>query len=161
MAKEIERKFLLASDGWRGTVVRKREICQGYLGGAERVSIRVRVSGNEAWLNIKCGGLEVVRDEYEYAIPIDDARALLAVASVPLIEKVRYYVPYRGFTWEIDEFCGANAGLIVAEIELDSEGEDIPLPPWVGKEITLVPRYYNVSLARRPYSDWTDAECAT
>jgi adenylate cyclase len=158
MAKEIERKFLLASDAWRSGAVRSREMSQGYIGEAPRTSVRVRISASEAWLNIKCGGLDVVRDEFEYAIPLADARALLAAVAAPLIEKTRYWVPYEGLEWEVDEFHGANAGLVVAEIELDDEHQSFASPPWLGKEVTQLERYYNVNLVRRPYSQWSAAE---
>jgi adenylate cyclase len=158
MAREIERKFLLASDAWRSRVVRRREMSQGYIAEAMRVSVRVRISAEEAWLNIKCGGLAAARDEFEYAIPLADARALLTVAGKPLVEKTRFWVPYEGFEWEIDEFHGANAGLIVAEIELDDERQSFPSPPWLGPEVTKLERYYNVNLVCRPYSQWNAEE---
>jgi adenylate cyclase len=158
MAKEIERKFLLASDAWRGLAVRSREMSQVYIAEGQRTSVRVRISANDAWLNIKCGGFTAVRDEFEYAIPLDDARALLKAVAAPPIEKTRYWVPYAGFEWEIDEFHGVNAGLVVAEIELDDEHQSFPSPPWIGKEITTLERYYNVNLVRRPYSQWNAEE---
>jgi adenylate cyclase len=131
---------------------------QGYIAEAPRTSVRVRISGEDAWINIKCGGLTAVRDEFEYAIPLADARALLTAVAAPLIEKTRHWVPYGGFEWEIDEFHCANAGLVVAEIELDDEHQRFPSPPWLGKEVTTLERYYNVSLVRRPYSQWNAAE---
>jgi adenylate cyclase len=158
--KEIERKFLLASDDWRGFVVRRRDMSQGYIAQAPRTSVRVRISAGDAWLNIKCGGLEAVRDEYEYPMPLADARALLATVTEPLVEKTRHWVPYAGFEWEIDEFRGANAGLVVAEIELDDERQSFTMPPWIGKEVTHLHRFYNVSLVRHPYSRWSAAERA-
>lgn len=158
MAKEIERKFLLASDDWRASAVRSHWMSQGYIAEAPRTSVRVRISGGEAWLNVKSGGLTAVRDEFEYAIPLADARALLAAVTAPVIEKTRYAVPFGGYEWEIDEFHGVNAGLVVAEIELDDEHQDFPRPPWLGKEVTTLERYYNVSLVRRPYSQWTAEE---
>jgi adenylate cyclase len=158
MAKEIERKFLVASDAWRGFAVRSRDMSQGYIAEAPRTSVRVRISADDAWINIKCGGLNVVRDEFEYAIPVADARALLAAVRAPLIEKTRHWVPHAGFEWEIDEFRGANAGLVVAEIELADEHQRFPSPPWLGREVTALERYYNVNLVRRPYSHWNAAE---
>ena len=132
MAKEIERKFLLVSDAWRPAAIRSRAMSQGYIAQAARISVRVRISADEAWLNIKHGGLAAVRDEFEYSIPLGDARALLTAVSMPLIEKTRYWVHFEGSEWEIDEFHGANAGLIVAEIELDNERQRFPRPPWLG-----------------------------
>jgi adenylate cyclase len=158
MAKEIERKFLLASDAWRGFAVRSREMSQGYIAEAARTSVRVRISAEDAWLNIKCGGFTAVRDEFEYAIPLADARALLEAVAAPLIKKTRYWVPYEGLEWEIDEFHGVNAGLVVAEIELDAELQSFSCPPWLGREVTKLERYYNVSLVRRPYSQWNAEE---
>jgi adenylate cyclase len=158
MPKEIERKFLLASDAWRSLAVRSREMRQGYIAEAPRTSVRVRISADDAWLNIKCGGLAAVRDEFEYPIPLADARALLEAVAAPLIEKTRHWVPYAGLEWEIDEFHGVNAGLVVAEIELDDERQSFSSPPWLGKEVTQLERYYNVNLVRRPYSQWNVEE---
>jgi adenylate cyclase len=159
MPKEIERKFLLASGAWRSLVARRRLMSQGYIANTGRVSVRVRVSDGEAWLNIKHGGLEPVRDEYEYPIPLDHARALLeSVAEQPIVEKTRHWVPYAGVEWEIDEFHGQNEGLIVAEIELTHEQQRFARPPWLGKEVTRQSRYYNVSLVRHPYARWSNEE---
>ena len=159
MAKEIERKFLLSGDAWRDLATKSSELRQGYIAASERTSVRVRIAGRDAWLNIKCGGLEAVRDEYEYPLPLADALELLAsAASGPVIAKTRYWVPYRGFEWEIDEFHGANEGLVVAELELDDEKRSFPVPPWIGAEVTHLERYYNVKLVRHPYAQWSDAE---
>lgn len=159
MATEIERKFLLADERWRAAAVRSRRIRQGYLASSARASVRVRTAGDEAWLNIKSGGLVAVRDEFEYAIPIDDAEALLTrLATGPLIEKTRHYVELGSFEWEIDEFHGDNEGLVVAEIELDDEAQSFPKPPWLGLEVTELDRYYNVKLVTRPFKDWSEAE---
>jgi adenylate cyclase len=159
MGREIERKFLVAGEAWRRLVVRKRELLQGYLANTERTSVRVRTSGLEAWLNIKSGALTAARDEFEYAIPISDANELLAaVAQKPIIEKTRHWVPYGEFEWEIDVFHGGNDGLVVAEIELDFEEQNFPLPAWIGKEVTDLARYYNVNLVGHPYSSWDERE---
>jgi adenylate cyclase len=158
MPREIERKFLLSSDAWRDLAHRRQAMSQGYLAGSERVSIRVRVAGDEAHLNIKSGGLVASRLEYEYAIPVDEARELLTLCPGPLVEKTRHYVDFGGFEWEVDEFGGTNAGLIVAELELDAEGQAFPRPAWLGTEVTHLRRYYNVSLVEHPFSAWTDAE---
>src|SRR5690348_14479884 len=120
MPREIERKFLLTSDAWRALAHRKQSMSQGYLAGTERVSLRVRIAGDRAHLNIKSGGLVASRLEYEYEIPLDEARELLTLCAGPLIEKTRHYVEFGGLEWEVDEFAGANAGLVVAEIELDA-----------------------------------------
>jgi adenylate cyclase len=158
MSREIERKFLLKSDAWRSQVRERRAMSQGYLASGGRLSVRVRVAGNDAWLNIKAGGLVASRDEYEYPVPLDEARELLALAQGPLIEKTRHLVEHGGMTWEIDEFHGENAGLVVAEIELDNEDEPFARPPWLGVEVTQHRRYYNVCLVTHPHSAWTEAE---
>jgi adenylate cyclase len=156
--REIERKFLLASDAWRALAHHRQAMSQGYVASGERVSVRVRVAGHDAWLNIKSGGLVASRLEYEYAIPVAEARELLTLAAGPLIEKTRHVVTHGGFEWEVDEFHGDNAGLVVAELELDREDRDFPRPPWIGVEVTQLKRYYNVCLVSHPYSAWTPAE---
>ena len=158
MAQEIERKFLVVSDAWRALAVRRARMSQGYLASAPRASVRARIAGQHAWLNIKIGGLVASRQEFEYDIPVADAEALLAASAGPLIEKTRHYVPHQGFEWEVDEFHGENAGLIVAEIELEAEDQPFPRPPWIGAEVTHLPRYYNVKLIEHPYSAWSRAE---
>lgn len=159
MAREIERKFLLKTGDWRALATRSCGMRQGYIAASERASVRVRVAGPEAWLNIKGGGLVANRAEYEYAIPLADAEELLAsLCERPLVEKTRHFVPYGGFTWEIDEFRGDNAGLVVAELELDDEAQAFPRPGWLGVEVTELPRYYNVNLVQHPYSLWTEEE---
>jgi adenylate cyclase len=158
MPREIERKFLLLSEGWRALAERRQRMTQGYIAASDRVSVRVRVAGDDARLNIKSGGLVASRLEYEYAVPVADARELLAVAVGPLVEKTRHFVPYGGMTWEVDEFHGDNSGLVVAELELDREEQMFARPPWAGAEVTHLPRYYNVSLVNHPYRQWTAAE---
>ena len=158
MPREIERKFLLKSDAWRSQVQQSREMRQGYLASGSNVSVRVRVAGDEAWLNIKAGGFVASRQEYEYPLPLYEARELLALAEGPLIEKTRYFVEHGGRTWEIDEFHGDNSGLVVAELELESEDAAFPRPPWLGVEVTELRRYYNVCLVTHPYREWNEAE---
>ena len=115
MGKEIERKFLVRDDAWRDGVVRRLTMCQGYLAGGPRASVRVRAAGDEAWLNVKSGGLVAVRQEFEYRIPASDAGEMLdTLCERPLVEKTRHWVPFGGFEWEVDVFHGANDGLIVA-----------------------------------------------
>ncbi|MFO8154495.1 MAG: CYTH domain-containing protein [Pseudomonadota bacterium] len=156
MPSEIERKFLLASEDWRQSIRRSNPIRQGYLAEGN-ASVRVRVSGDEANLNIKSMTLGVSRLEYEYTIPLDEAHEMLdRLCRRPLIEKTRHLVEFDGRTWEIDEFTGDNAGLVVAELELGSEDEAYERPDWLGVEVSDDPRYYNVRLVQHPYRDWPD-----
>lgn len=155
MAREIERKYLVKHDAWRDVIKRSRAMRQGYLNDIDRCSIRVRLTDDTATLNIKSAELGVSRNEYEYPIDRDDAEEMLESYCVgSVIEKVRHYVEYGGLTWEIDEFSGANNGLIVAEVELDDEAQAVELPAWAGIEVTDDARYYNVALARWPYARW-------
>ncbi|MCB1866857.1 MAG: CYTH domain-containing protein [Chromatiales bacterium] len=155
MGIEIERKFLLASDAWRAQVERSVDMRQGYLIGSDRASVRLRVAGDKAWLNIKGATLGIERREYELEMPPKDAAEILDhLCMRPLIEKRRHYVRVGDHLWEIDEFSGENAGLIVAEIELARADEDFDRPEWLGEEVSDDPRYYNVSLAQHPYRDW-------
>lgn len=156
MAIEIERKFLLASDAWRSEVERSQAMDQGYLGG-ERASVRVRIAGEAAFLNIKSRQGGAARLEFEYPLPLDDARQLLDQLALPgRIAKRRHYLHRAGHVWEIDEFEGDNAGLVVAEIELGSEDEAFERPPWLGAEVTDDLRYYNSALAQHPYCRWAE-----
>ena len=121
---------------------------------------RVRIAGDRAFLNLKSRELGHTRQEFDYPIPVDDARALLALSVGGLIDKRRHLVEHAGHLWEVDEFLGANAGLVVAEIELDSADEAFDRPEWIGAEVTDSARYYNLALATRPYSQWSAAERA-
>lgn len=155
MATEIERKFLVRNDEWRTYASSGIRTRQGYLSSAKSVSIRVRVAGDRAFLNIKSATLGVSRSEYEYSIPLADAEQLLERFCVrPLIEKTRYLVRHGTHTWEVDVFEGENAGLVVAEIELAHADEPFERPRWAGEEVSDDPRYYNVSLVTFPYKDW-------
>ncbi len=157
MATEIERKFLVNDDSWRGAVSKKSFFRQGYLASSDGASVRVRVSDDKANLNIKSMTLGVSRYEFEYAIPLSDAEEMLDKLCLgPKIEKVRYFVEHLGHTWEVDVFEGDNAGLIVAEIELDAEDEAFEKPSWAGDEVSDDERYYNVCLVTHPYKDWQD-----
>ena len=155
MKIEIERKFLVAGDGWRAgaTGILYR---QGYLCTDPGRTVRVRLGGDTAILAIKGGGNGIARPEFEYPIPVDEATTLLDHHCLqPLVEKYRYLVSYAGLTWEIDEFFGTNAGLLMAEVELERVDQPVPLPPWVGREVSGDPRYFNAYLARHPFSSWT------
>jgi adenylate cyclase len=155
MPTEIERKFLVTGDAWRAEAVRAERYAQGYLAGNERSSVRVRVADDRAWLNIKGATLGVERLEFEYAVPLDEAREMLSRLCVGhRVEKTRHFVPAGAHTWEIDVFEGDNAGLVVAEIELSQPDEAFARPEWLGAEISEDPRYYNVYLAEHPYSGW-------
>jgi len=155
MALEIERKFLLRNDDWRRDADAGRQFRQGYLIGARQASVRVRLEGDRAFLNIKSMTLGVTRREYQYPIPVAEAEEMLAsLCEQPLVEKTRYCVRYAKHVWEIDVFAGANAGLVVAEVELKSEQERIELPSWVDVEVSDDPRYYNVNLVKHPYTTW-------
>jgi adenylate cyclase len=155
MGVEIERKFLLRNNAWRPLAHAALHLRQGYLNNESRCSVRIRTSANQAWLNIKSATLGAQRQEFEYEIPLADADQMLDTLSIkPLIEKVRHLVNIGEHVWEIDEFEGDNAGLIVAEIELDDPDEPFEKPDWVGEEVTHDVRYYNTSLSRHPYKDW-------
>lgn len=155
MGTEIERKFLVRGDAWREGATAE-PIRQGYLHATKDISIRVRRTGGHAFLTVKGSQVGATRAEYEFEIPVDDAEAMLgALCQRPLIEKVRHTLDHRGVTWEVDVFEGENAGLIVAEVELDSEDQNVALPQWVGAEVTNDPRYLNVNLAKNPYSRWS------
>jgi len=158
MGMEIERKFLVAGDGWRDGASATR-IRQGYImaDAGRGIAIRIRVRGERANLNIKAvrGDDLAVRDEYEYPVPLEDAHAMLdTLCADPPIDKVRHEVHYEGMLWEIDVFEGANEGLIVAEIELDERAQAFARPPWLGAEVTGDPRYLNQYLSSHPYRDW-------
>lgn len=154
MGVEIERKFLLTGNAWkklaRGTFYR-----QGYLSSQKNRTVRVRTIGETAFLTIKGKSVGVTRTEYEYEIPVEDANVLLdQLCEKPIIEKNRYKIEFAGFTWEVDEFLGVNAGLLVAEIELESEEQQFEKPEWVGEEVSGDSRYFNSSLIKHPYSSW-------
>lgn len=156
MATEIERKFLVLNEAWKAHADEGTRFRQGYLVGAKVASVRVRIEGARANLNIKSATLGIRRQEFEYAIPLEDAQELLdTLCERPLIEKTRYHVEDRGRVWEIDVFEGDNAGLVVAEIELASEDEVFERPDWLGEEVSHDPRYYNVCLVKHPYKEWS------
>jgi adenylate cyclase len=157
MGFEVERKFLVPRDGWRDLVTQCTQIRQAYLAPSGKASIRVRIKDNRAaTLTIKNRGAEMRRLELEYPIPVLEAESLISLRSGAVIEKVRHIVALKADTWEIDVFAGENAGLVIAEVELRDEHQHVELPPWVGAEVTGQARYYNGSLAHRPFSSWTD-----
>ena len=155
MGIEIERKFLVTNDHWREAASAALPIKQGYLVGGKEASVRVRLQGDKANLNIKSATLGVRRQEFEYAIPLEEAELILTtLCQRPIIEKTRYLVSYANKQWEVDVFEGDNAGLIVAELELQDETEQFDPPPWLGEEVSDDPRYYNSCLSQHPYKDW-------
>jgi adenylate cyclase len=167
MGIEIERKFLVTGNAWRDAAHKVVPMAQGYINdqaamdsGAMKASVRVRIAGDEAFLNLKSRELGHTRQEFDYAIPVADARALLALCVGGLVDKRRHYVTYEGHLWEVDEFLGDNAGLVVAEIELASADAAFAHPDWIGAEVTDASRYYNLALATRPYLQWNDDERA-
>lgn len=154
MAKEVERKFLLKNDDWRSGALAV-PYRQGYLSTVKERTVRVRTVGDKGFLTIKGASVGLSRSEFEYEIPTDEAKAMLdELCERPLIEKNRYTVDHGGLTWEVDEFFGENAGLIVAEVELRDEEQEVALPPWVGSEVSTDPRYFNANLIKNPYRCW-------
>jgi adenylate cyclase len=159
MGVEIERKFLVTGDAWRAQAASRELLRQGYLANTARASVRVRRAGDAAWLSVKSMTRAIVRDEYEYAIPVADADAMLdRLCDGPRVEKVRHVVALGRHAWEVDEFLGDNAGLVVAELELDDADEAFERPAWLGDEVTHLERYYNFNLATRPYARWSADE---
>ena len=154
MPVEIERKFLIVEDSWRGlgdgTAYR-----QGYLSTVKERTVRVRTIDDKGYLTIKGITIGATRAEYEYEIPAVEANEMLdTLCEQPIIEKKRYKIPSDGFTWEIDEFDGVNQGLIVAEIEIEDENQEFSKPDWIGEEVTGDPRYFNSNLIANPYTTW-------
>ncbi|RZL38281.1 MAG: CYTH domain-containing protein [Rubrivivax sp.] len=154
MGIEIERKFLVTGNGWRQPAGRQTRFSQGYLSRDPARTVRVRIAGDAAFLTIKGATQGATRAEFEYAVPLADAQALLAMSDGPVVEKIRHLCLVEGMTWEVDEFLGANAGLVVAEIELQSEGQAFARPTWLGAEVTGDGRYVNANLAVRPFTSW-------
>ena len=153
MPLEIERKFLVTSDDYK-LRAKSIEIRQAYLSIDKNTAIRARVEGIQASINIKSKKSERVNHEFEYVIPLDEARSLIRMSPYLVIEKTRHIVKYAGKTWEVDEFYADNKGLTVAEIELDDENEVFKKPPWLGKEVTDDYRYLNSNLAKEPFTSW-------
>ncbi|PSN17398.1 adenylate cyclase [filamentous cyanobacterium CCP5] len=155
MGQEIERKFLVKTELWQppeaGCPMR-----QGYLPVQDKRTVRVRIAGDRAYLTLKGPAQGLVRPEFEYPIPVADAEAILRdLCAGPLIEKTRYRVSFANLIWEVDEFLGDNLGLLLAEVELSAPDQLVELPPWAGLEVTDDPRYYNASLARYPFREWS------
>lgn len=154
MAQEIERKFLVNGTAWRdlaeGVVYR-----QGYLAVTPERTVRVRIAGKTAFLTIKGKAKGLTRPEFEYEIPVADAQDLLDnLCEKPLIEKTRRKISFRGNVWEVDEFFGENAGLVIAEVELETENQSFEKPEWIAREVTGDKRYYNANLIANPFRNW-------
>lgn len=157
MAKEIERKFLLKDDSWKKSVSSSVYLCQAYIAadaGEKHCTVRVRIAGERAFLTLKGRSGKIgnfSRSEFEYEIPLDDARNMLKEFCGNIVEKTRYVIETPPYRWEIDEFAGENSGLVLAEIELPSEDSCFVRPPWLGEEVTLDHSYSNSFLAQHPW----------
>ncbi|MFA5701036.1 MAG: CYTH domain-containing protein [Desulfuromonas sp.] len=155
MAIEIERKFLLKTDSWRAHVQSKSRIIQGYISVNPTATVRVRLTAAGAFLTLKGKRHNYCATEFEYPIPAQDGAAMLKQMNLcPPIDKWRHQINYAGNKWVIDEFSGANAGLIIAEIELETATAEFARPPWLGLEVSDDPRYFNANLAQQPYTTW-------
>jgi len=156
MAQEIERKFLVVGDGWKATAKRVH-FRQGYLSIDPERTVRIRMAGERAYVTIKGLSVGISRLEFEYEIPLEDAVEMLETLSLePVIDKHRSTIEFEGLQWEVDEFHGANEGLVVAEVELTSADEAINLPLWVGEEVSGDPRYFNANLVVNPFMNWKE-----
>jgi len=155
MGIEVERKFLVSDESWRDGVTSSTRIVQGYIAQTGSATVRVRVKGDRGFLTIKGSSVGVSRSEFEYEVPVADALAMLdELAQGPVIDKVRHMVPVGGHVWEVDVFAGENAPLVMAEVELADSQEAFDRPDWAGAEVSDDQRYFNVNLARSPYSTW-------
>ena len=159
MGIEIERKFLLKNDEWKTQVTETHVIKQGYLQSgldkSQKSSVRIRISDDRANINIKSVDLTMVRQEFEYEIPLQDAEQMIrTLCGDVVVEKTRYHVPYASHLWEVDVFEGENSGLRMAEVELGSIDEKFEIPDWIGEEVTDDERYYNIYLLKQPYQRW-------
>ena len=155
MPKEIEKKYLLTDNSWENFAVGRVALRQGYIAKSNDCLVRVRISDKKAWLTVKGKQVNFTRTEFEYQIPISDAEELLKeFSSQNQIVKTRFFLEYQGNEWIVDVFEGGNSGLMIAEIELESETVDYILPPWVGKDVTTDFRYTNSNLAENPFVEW-------
>jgi adenylate cyclase len=154
MPTEIERKFLVKHMDFL-TGCPCVQVIQGYIATNSDCTVRIRLKGDKAFLTLKGKTTGASRSEFEYGIPFGEAEEMIHSLCVkPLIQKTRYYVDHFGFTWEVDVFHGENTGLVIAELELDSEDKDFPMPPWAGKEVTEDIRYHNSHLSLHPFTNW-------
>lgn len=156
MPLEIERKFLVENDSWRGHADAGRRLHQAYLAETDRAVVRVRIEDStRAVLTIKSAAPGLSRQEFEYPIPPADAEALAALRQGAGLQKTRFIVPHAGHRWEVDVYHGDNQGLVIAEVELASEADAFEPPPWLGREVTGDARYYASRLSRNPFRAWT------
>ncbi|MHC5774409.1 CYTH domain-containing protein [Nostoc sp.] len=154
MAKEIERKYLVRGDNWRG-LAEGSVYRQGYIATQDKATVRIRIVGQKSYLTIKGPNIKYSRLEFEYPIPVEDAQEILeTLCERPFIEKIRYKIESGGLIWEIDEFDGVNKGLILAEVELSDEKQQFELPTWIGEEVSDDSRYFNSNLVKHPFSQW-------
>ena len=155
MGIEIERKYLVKGTEWKNLAPGKR-YCQGYIATVGKQTVRVRIAGEEGYITIKGPSVNFARPEFEYQIPVADAEEMLnTLCDRPLIEKIRYKIPYQNFIWEVDEFLGENQGLIIAEVELETKDQVVSLPDWIDKQVSDR-KYFNSNLVKHPYSQWTE-----
>ncbi|MBO5799404.1 MAG: CYTH domain-containing protein [Paludibacteraceae bacterium] len=153
MATEIERKFLLKDDSWKMESDGGVHYAQGYLNETGN-TVRVRVAGDKGFLTVKSKSKGISRLEFEYEIPKEDALQMMELSQTPIVEKFRHKIRRGKHCWEIDEFMGENEGLVIAEIELESEDEPFERPEWLGEEVSGIKRFYNSHLAKKPYKYW-------
>ena len=158
MGREIERKFLVNDESWRGAVQSSAVLRQGYLAVDDGTTVRVRTDGAVAWLTIKGPAEGLSRAEFEWTVPVAEAETLIGLCRGRVVEKTRHKIRSGGHVWEIDEFAGTNRGLVMAEVELQQADEEVAMPPWVGREVSGDRRFDNASLALRPYESWVDAD---
>ena len=153
MGVEIERKYLVRGDKWR-ELAQPTYYCQGYLSSHHERTVRVRIVGERAMLTVKGLSQGATRPEFEYDIPLEDGKQLLLLCEQPLVEKNRVKIPLNNVVWEVDEFLGLNRGLVIAEVELQSEDQTVEQPDWIGEEVTGDARYFNSNLVQHPFSTW-------
>lgn len=156
MGIEIERKFLVKNESWRSLIEKSQSCTQGYVHVKGTGSIRVRIMGDQGFLTLKGPREGIRRTEFEYEIPIEDAKSLLAsFCDADIISKIRHELSFEGNLWEIDEFLGENEGLTLAEVELTSEDQSVVLPDWIGKDVSKDDRFFNARLSKHPISHWS------
>lgn len=154
MGVEIERKYLVKNDSWKSAVSSSVACRQGYLVSDRKKTVRVRIMGSQGFLTVKGATGNISRMEFEYEIDLPDAQYMMMLCE-QIVEKTRYYLEHAGLTWELDVFDGLNRGLVMAEVELESEEQRVELPDWAGEEVSGDPRYYNACLAAHPFSRWS------